>query len=163
MPSLRIVQANAVYDPAIKTASALLDLYHTLTEWSVAVAAAGATVSVVQRFHTAARVERDGVPYEFVNDTQAPWLSTKDAPEPFVGRDCGSSSPDVVHVNGLIFPATRGGDPQGRRQSRGDCGATSWRRVSGSRIRAGRHLAPCAVEARADRRGRDLLHRARTG
>ena len=86
-----------------RTPNALLDLYHTLTEWSVAVAAAGATVSVVQRFHTAERVERDGVPYEFVNDPQAPWLSTKDAPAPFVAA-IAQHSPDIVHVNGLIFP-----------------------------------------------------------
>ena len=51
---MRIVQANAVYDPAAKTPTALLDRYHTLTEWSAAVARAGAEVSVVQRFHTAA-------------------------------------------------------------------------------------------------------------
>lgn len=103
MPSLRIVQANAVYDPSIKNANALLDLYHTLTEWSVAMAAVGATVSVVQRFHTAGRVERDGVPYEFVKDPQEPWLSTKDAPAPFVAA-IAQHSPDLVHVNGLIFP-----------------------------------------------------------
>ena len=38
---MRIVQANAVYDPAVRTPAALLDLYRTLSEWSVAVAAAG--------------------------------------------------------------------------------------------------------------------------
>jgi glycosyltransferase involved in cell wall biosynthesis len=103
LPPLRIVQANAVYDPAIKNANALLDLYHTLTEWSVAVAGTGAGVSVVQRFHTAGRLERDGVPYEFVEDAQPPWLSTRDAPEPFVAA-IAHHAPDVVHVNGLIFP-----------------------------------------------------------
>ncbi len=103
MPSLRIVQANAVYDPGIRNASALLDRYHTLTEWSVAVAAAGATVSVVQRFHTTERVERDGVAYDLVTDPNAPWLSTKDAPAPFVAA-IAQHSPDIVHVNGLIFP-----------------------------------------------------------
>lgn len=103
MPPLRIVQANAVFDPAVKNADALLDLYHTLTEWSVAVTAAGATVSVVQRFHTPGRIERDGVPYTFVKDLQPPWLSTKDAPEPLV-MAIAQQSPDVVHVNGLIFP-----------------------------------------------------------
>lgn len=103
MPPLRIVQANAVYDPSIKNAGALLDLYYTMTEWSSAVAGAGASVSVVQRFHTAGRVERDGVPYAFVKDSQAPWLSTKDAPEAFVSAIV-ESSPDVIHVNGLIFP-----------------------------------------------------------
>lgn len=103
MPPLRIVQANAVYDPSIKNADALLDGYPTLTEWSVAVAAAGAAVSVVQRFHTAGRLERDGVPYEFVTDPQPPWLSTKDAPAAFV-EAIAQHSPEVVHVNGLIFP-----------------------------------------------------------
>lgn len=100
---MRIVQANAVFDPAVKTPEALLDLYRTLTEWSVAVAAAGAEVSVVQRFHAASRVERDGVAYDFVKDGQLPWLSTKDAPAGFV-EAITRLSPDVVHINGLIFP-----------------------------------------------------------
>jgi len=103
LPPLRIVQANAVYDPATTNANALLDLYHTLTEWSVAVAGTGASVSVVQRFHTAGRVERDGVPYEFVKDPEAPWLPTRAAPEPLVAA-IAQHAPDVVHVNGLIFP-----------------------------------------------------------
>ena len=100
---MRIVQANAVYDPAAKTPDELLDRYHTLTEWSRAVAAAGATVSVVQRFRTAARIERDGVVYEFVADTQPPWLSTKGAPPEFI-KAIAAHTPDIVHINGLIFP-----------------------------------------------------------
>lgn len=100
---MRIVQANAAFDPAIRNAEALLDLYRTLTEWSAAMAGAGAGVSVVQRFHTAAHVERDGVAYEFTTDGDLPWLSTKSAPADFVKAIAGQS-PDVVHVNGLIFP-----------------------------------------------------------
>ena len=100
---MRIVQANAVYDPAAKTPAALLDLYRTLTEWSEAVSAAGAEVSVVQRFHTAGSVERNGVRYEFITDKNPPWLSTEGAPLPFVDAIV-KQSPDVVHVNGLIFP-----------------------------------------------------------
>ena len=100
---MRIVQANAVYDPAAKTPAALLDLYHTLTEWSTAVARAGAGVSVVQRFHTAATLERDGIRYEFVTDKESPWLSTKGAPPAFVDAIVKESA-DVIHVNGLIFP-----------------------------------------------------------
>ena len=100
---LRIVQANAVYDPLAKTPHALLDMYRTLTEWSAAMMAAGALVSVVQRFHTAATVELDGVTYEFTTDSQAPWLSTTAAPVEFVAA-IGRHSPDVVHINGLIFP-----------------------------------------------------------
>ena len=100
---LRIVQANAVYDPLAKTPHALLDMYHTLTEWSAAMLAAGAQVSVVQRFHTANTVQRDGVTYEFTADSQPPWLSTRAAPAEFAAA-VARHSPDVVHVNGLIFP-----------------------------------------------------------
>lgn len=100
---MRIVQANAVYDPAAKTPGELLDHYRRLTEWSAAVAAAGSTVAVVQRFRSAARDERDGVTYEFVADQQPPWLSTNGVPEAFITA-IAAQSPDVVHVNGLIFP-----------------------------------------------------------
>ena len=100
---MRIVQANAVYDPAAKTPADLLDLYRTLTEWSTAVAAAGADVSVVQRFHTAATIERDGVRYEFIKDNDTPWLSTKGAPPAFVDA-VAKESADVIHINGMIFP-----------------------------------------------------------
>lgn len=100
---LRIVRANAAYDPAPRTADALLDADYPLTEWSAAVRRAGSTVSVVQRFHTQAVVERDGITYHFVKDSQQPWLSTKAAPAEFVDAIAGQQ-PDVVHVNGLIFP-----------------------------------------------------------
>ena len=100
---MRIVQANAVYDPAAKTPAALLDLYRTLTEWSTAVVGAGAEVSVVQRFHTAASTDRDGIRYEFIVDKEPPWLSTKGAPPSFVDA-IAKENADLVHVNGLIFP-----------------------------------------------------------
>lgn len=100
---MKIAQANAVYDPSVRDADALLDRYHTLTEWSAAISAAGAEVAVVQRFHTAGRVERDGVRYEFIKDADVPWLSTKAAPAEFVAAVARQAA-DVVHVNGLIFP-----------------------------------------------------------
>ena len=101
---MKIVQANAVYDPAARTPAGLLGTYRTLTEWSVAVAQTGATVSVVQRFRTPTRVEHDGIAYDFVTDAERPWLSTTAAPAPFISA-IAQQSPDVVHVNGLIFPA----------------------------------------------------------
>ena len=104
---MRIVQANAVYDRAFKTPAALLDAYRTLTEWSEAVAGAGAQVSVVQRFHTRASVDHNGIPCQFVTDRLTPWLSTTDAPKEFVAA-IAAQSPDVVHFNGLIFPALLG-------------------------------------------------------
>lgn len=100
---MRIVQANAVYDATAKTPSALLEQYRTLTEWSDALAGAGASVAVVQRFHSAGRIERHGVTYSFVSDKQPPWLSTAGSPVEFVDA-VAAQSPDLVHVNGLIFP-----------------------------------------------------------
>jgi glycosyltransferase involved in cell wall biosynthesis len=100
---VRIVQANAVYDRAVKTPAALLDAYRTLTEWSEAVSAAGAQVSVVQRFHTNASVDHNAIRYQFVADKLPPWLSTKDASKEFVDAIV-AQSPDLVHLNGLIFP-----------------------------------------------------------
>lgn len=100
---MRIVQANAVYDATAKTSSALLEQYRTLTEWSDALAGAGASVAVVQRFHSAGRIERHGVTYSFVSDKQPPWLSTAGSPVEFVDA-VAAQSPDLVHVNGLIFP-----------------------------------------------------------
>jgi len=101
---VRIVQANAVYDRGAKTPAALLDSYRTLTEWSDAVAAAGADVSAVQRFHSNASVDHNGITYTFVTDKLTPWLSTTDAPKEFIDAIV-AQSPDIVHVNGLIFPA----------------------------------------------------------
>jgi glycosyltransferase involved in cell wall biosynthesis len=101
---MRIVQANAVYDVSLKTPDALLDAYHTLTEWSTALSAAGASVSVVQRFHADATIERDGVTYRFVRDREVPWLSTTSAPPEFIDAVVAQRA-DVIHVNGLIFPA----------------------------------------------------------
>ena len=164
LPPLRIVQANAVYDPACKNAGALLDRYHTLTEWSVAVAAAGATVSVVQRFHTAGRVERDGVTYEFVADSQPPWLSTKGAPAAVHRARSRAQSPDVVHVNGLIFPQLVAGN---RAAAVGTRVAIVAQHHGGEFPIRGSGLVGIwqrqRWRKRPRRRGRDLLHRARTG
>lgn len=99
----RIVQVNAAYDAGAKTAGALLDRYPTLTEWSAAMTRAGARVTVYQRFHTDARLECDGVVYQFISDGHAPWLSTSDAPPAFA-RAVAREPAQVIHVNGLIFP-----------------------------------------------------------
>jgi glycosyltransferase involved in cell wall biosynthesis len=101
---LRVAQVNAAYDRSLKTPAALLDAYRTLTEWSEAVASAGAQVTVLQRFHVDANVTHHGLPYQFVADQLTPWLSTSDAPQSFVDA-IAAQSPDIVHVNGLIFPS----------------------------------------------------------
>jgi len=104
---LRIVQVNAVYDQQLRSPEALLDRYTTLTDWSTSIARAGAIVPVVQRFSADAKVVRDGIAYEFVTDDEPPWMSTGGAPPALVDAVV-RAQPDVVHVNGLIFPALVG-------------------------------------------------------
>jgi glycosyltransferase involved in cell wall biosynthesis len=90
--ALKVVQVNYTYHRGLADPEALVDCYTTLTGWSDAVAAAGAVVTSVQRFHRAARIVRNGVEYVFCRSRD-------------IQRTVNALDPDVVHVNGLVFPA----------------------------------------------------------
>jgi glycosyltransferase involved in cell wall biosynthesis len=102
---VRIVQLNLAFDPTLATPSAVLDRYHTLTGWSRALTDAGAEVTVVQRYSTNTFVSREGVGYHFVVDGHRPLLPAWTVPHPCLSV-VSELAPDVVHVNGLMFPAT---------------------------------------------------------
>jgi glycosyltransferase involved in cell wall biosynthesis len=92
LTSRSVVQVNYAFDETLDDPDALLSRYATLTGWSEALVDAGVRRStVVQRFHRAARVARNGVEYVFVEDDVRPAVARADA--------------DVVHVNGLAFAA----------------------------------------------------------
>lgn len=101
---MRIVQLNLAADWSLQTPAALLDRYHTLRGWSSALSAAGAHVSVVQRFREPAAVERDGISYTFVADDAPGLLPQWEVSAPALDATAGFA-PDLVHVNGLMFPA----------------------------------------------------------
>ena len=101
---LRIVQVNAVYDAAVRTAPELLDAYPTLCEWGETVQAAGAVVATVQRFHKASLETRGDLQYVFVRDSSPPLLPWWRA-SPTVCDAVRAWRPDLIHVNGLQFPA----------------------------------------------------------
>ena len=101
------MQVNAAFDPTAPTPGALLDRYHTLTAWSDALAAAGSHVEVVQRFARAGGLERRGVRYRFVADAHPAVLPLRTASAATVAA-VADATPDVVHVNGLVFPALVG-------------------------------------------------------
>jgi glycosyltransferase involved in cell wall biosynthesis len=89
---LAVVQVNYAFDNELSDPDALLARYTTLTGWAEALLAAGAERSaVVQRFHRAARIVRNGIEYVFVNGA--------------VANAAAALSPDVAHVNGLGFAA----------------------------------------------------------
>jgi glycosyltransferase involved in cell wall biosynthesis len=101
---LTVVQLNLAFDERLASPDALLANYHTLTGWSAAMSQAGASVQTVQRFSADARQRRDAVEYVFVADngrgTPRPW-------DEVAGTVAvvSAAQPDVVHVNGLLFPA----------------------------------------------------------
>lgn len=100
---MHVAIVNYPYDPAAPTARALLERYHALTGWAEAVAAAGARVTVVQRFHSDAEVARGGVRYLLVRDGARPVPRAWHVPRR-AHRLVAAASPDVVHLHGQIFP-----------------------------------------------------------
>ena len=100
-----MVIVGCAYDPRAPTPEALLERYHSLTDWAEAVAAAGpVSVAVVQRFSRAATLRRRDIEYHFIADGQRPY-----PPSWFWGRQVARAvrglDPEVVHFDGLIFPA----------------------------------------------------------
>jgi glycosyltransferase involved in cell wall biosynthesis len=91
--------ATDVDDP-----DALLDRYRGPNGWSDALAEAGATVAVVQRFRRSLVRRRGQVDFHFVADGAPP-----SPPAHFWGAEVARAvralGPDVVHVDGLVFPA----------------------------------------------------------
>ena len=85
---MRVVQVNYAFDAGLKSTADLLDAYTTLTGWAEALAAAGADVLTVQRFHSSANVTRSRLPYVFGADTA-------------MIEAAAAFGPDVLHVNGL--------------------------------------------------------------
>ncbi len=100
---VRLVQVNLAYDASLTTPDDLLKTYDTLTGWSEAAFGAGAVVLTIQRYTRNVSVSRRGVDYEFVADSgpgmMPPW-ATADG----IVRAVAAAQPDVVHVNGLLFP-----------------------------------------------------------
>ena len=93
---MRIVQVNFAYDGRISSPDVLLDSYYTLTGWSNALRAAGGPgridVRVVQRFSRDASRTRKGIEYVFAADDRR------------AARAAAAFQPDIVHVNGIVFP-----------------------------------------------------------
>jgi hypothetical protein len=93
---LRVVQVSFHLDADARDAASLLHAWPTLSAVAKVAAAAGVHVAVVQTAHASEVVERDGVPFYFVDDTHR-------IPARVLER-VASLAPDVVHVQGLGSP-----------------------------------------------------------
>src|SRR3989442_590878 len=95
---MRILLMNCAFDAHLTTAADLLNDYPTLTDWSRALLAAGASgVSVLQSFRSDTCLVRDGVEYVFCRDSAAGWSRS-------LHGLIAKQQPDIIHFNGLIFP-----------------------------------------------------------
>ncbi|HEX5473375.1 MAG TPA: glycosyltransferase family 4 protein [Vicinamibacterales bacterium] len=102
---MRIIQVNYVYDDGVTDPDLWLERVPTLTGWSEALLAAGASaVGVAQRFGRDAEVIRGGIRYVFRTDggpgVPRAWRWTRSRALHQAVRE---GAPDVVHVNGLAF------------------------------------------------------------
>jgi glycosyltransferase involved in cell wall biosynthesis len=101
---MQIVLINYVYEPELR-ADAMLDRYASLTGWAESLLAAGAArVTVVQRFGCDADAERNGVRYLLRADGGGPRARPWTHPAR-LHRAAAAMRSDIVHVNGLHFPA----------------------------------------------------------
>ncbi|HEX4348642.1 MAG TPA: glycosyltransferase family 4 protein [Vicinamibacterales bacterium] len=90
---MNVTQVDYGLIPGTQEPDQLLELFPTLTQWSESLLTAGASrVSVVQRFHTEARITRQGVEYVFCSSVRR------------LHQAARRLAPDVLHVNGLGFP-----------------------------------------------------------
>ena len=92
------------FEAEARDPEALLARYPALVHWAEALieAEAGA-VTVIQRFHSTARVHRNGVDYQFVTDGGGPALSPRSLGVR-MARAVSQTRTQVVHVDGLVFP-----------------------------------------------------------
>ncbi len=102
---MHVVQVNCAWEAGLDAPEALVERYDTLLAWSRALLDAGVErVTVVQRFGRAAELSRDGVRFVFVRDGPRP-LPRAWSGLARLARTVAACDADVVHVNGLLFPA----------------------------------------------------------
>ena len=102
---------NVTYGQHFGSPAELLHEYFSLPGWAEAVAAAGAQVTVLQRFHQPATFSRQGVTYHFLPDRWQGNLRTWQIPTAVFqhARQLSQHSlekkqPVIIHWHGLVFP-----------------------------------------------------------
>ena len=100
--SLHAVCVHYGYDLSLTQPESLLERYETQAAWAESLQAAGAIVSVVQRFSADIEITRNAVRYQFVRDLAPKHGSVVDSPRR-VHHAIAGLRPDVVHVHGLQF------------------------------------------------------------
>lgn len=82
---------------------ALIERFYALRDWAEALAAAGARVTVVQRYYDDTAMQIGPVRYQFVRDGRRQLPRTWHVPRR-LHRAVAAVGPDVAHLQGQIFP-----------------------------------------------------------
>ncbi|MCA9973273.1 MAG: glycosyltransferase family 4 protein [Anaerolineales bacterium] len=103
---MHVIIVNYNHFGRFKTLKAMLTHYYNLMGWAEGVAAAGARVTVVQRYRRDLTLHKAGIPYHFIAEYgprlrpwQIPWRIHR-----FVADLCRTAGPALVHTNGMVFP-----------------------------------------------------------
>ena len=99
---MHIACVSYFYEPRLKSPEELLETYQTLPGWAEGLAAAGARVSVVQRFGYDIELMYRDVHYYFVADPTRRMGSALDRARR-VNQAVARLNAEVIHVNGLTF------------------------------------------------------------
>ena len=142
--TMRVAIVNPVWEESVRDAEETLTRFRTLTGWADAVASAGASVTVHQRFPLTTTLTRQDLSYAFVADGGPARPARRNNDASAIAASVTAVDPDVVHVNGVVFPewlrALRRALPQEIRMVVQDHGgwdpadASAWSRL---RIRRG--------------------------
>lgn len=97
---MHVAVVNYIYDADLASPEELLSRYEALTGWAEGVAAAGARVSVVQRFSRDGEICSGSIRYVFVRDPARRPGSLGDSARRMHAA-VAWLQPEVIHVNGL--------------------------------------------------------------
>ena len=101
---MRVTLVNYGHFAHHTTAEAVIEEFRTLRGWAEGLRDAGADVTVVQGFTRDAAFVRGTIGYRFVSGRFAPQLRRWRIPRR-LHRTIVRGSPDVVHVNGMLYAA----------------------------------------------------------
>ncbi len=103
---MRLAIVNYAWDPTLATPGSFLDRSAALTGWAEAALDVGCDpVVVCQRFRVRSDVSRHGVTYRFRPDAGKPRPGLSFAEADAVHGSAAAVRPDVVHVNGAVYPS----------------------------------------------------------
>lgn len=107
---LHVIVINYNHYGRFPTLKAMLAHYYNLMGWSEGLVAAGAQVTVFQRYRRDVDLHKQGIPYHFITEYgpnlrpwQIPWRINRQV-QALCMHNIQADVPTVVHMNGLVFP-----------------------------------------------------------